>query len=182
MLLIFSGPSTIGKDSKWLRTCEQAFKFERIVPYTTREKRPNEKDGFDYNFVTKPEFHNLIQECKLLEWDYFNNNYYGTPKLSLDKNKRYVLHSLGRIALRIKQKMKNTFIVMLLPDDENIIDKRLRDRGYKDIDYVIRQNHYSEERDHALLFDFIIPNAETVTDYEAEKLIEKIIEDWKSFS
>jgi guanylate kinase len=178
MLLIISGPSAIGKDSTWLRICENSFGFERIVPYTTRGRRPEEKEGFDYFFVTKAEFHDLIKQKKLLEWDYFNKNYYGTPILNLDDTRNYAIHALGRIALRLKQKVHSTYLVMLLPEDNSILSERLVQRGYRGDDLLFRNYHHLEEKEHAPLFDFVVPNAEAVTTYEAEEIIQKILNNY----
>ena len=55
-LVIISAPSGAGKTTicKALQKSDKAIKFS--VSCTTREKRINEKDGVDYNFISKKEF------------------------------------------------------------------------------------------------------------------------------
>jgi len=43
-------------------------KFAFSVSYTTRAVRGNEKNGVDYNFVTKEEFKQMIEEDRFIEW------------------------------------------------------------------------------------------------------------------
>lgn len=40
--------------------------------------REGEVDGIDYHFITKLAFEQMIAEGKMLEYDHFNGNYYGT--------------------------------------------------------------------------------------------------------
>jgi guanylate kinase len=47
---------------------------------TTRSRRPNEKDGVDYQFVAKEEFQKLLDSNALLEWARVYDNWYGVPK------------------------------------------------------------------------------------------------------
>ncbi len=51
------------------------------ISYTSRAIRieNDEVNGKDYNFVSKNEFKELIENDKLLEWEEFNGDYYGTP-------------------------------------------------------------------------------------------------------
>jgi len=176
MILIFSGPSAIGKDSTWIRISEK-LGFNRYVPFTTREIRTQEKNGFDYNFITIQEFQEKIKNNEFFEWDYFANNYYGTDIsiLNLLNQSDIVFHALGKIALKLRNKLPQVKLVMLLPSDHSILVNRLHNRGYLDDNMFFRINHYFEEETHSNLFDFVVPNAESVTDYEAELLINKIL-------
>lgn len=48
------------------------------ISYTTRHIREGEVDGIDYNFVSKLVFEQMIKDGKMLQYDNFNGNYYGT--------------------------------------------------------------------------------------------------------
>jgi len=177
MIITFSGPSTIGKDSTWIRITEE-LGFLKVVPYTTREKRANEIIGDDYHFLTINECQEKIRTNQFLEWDYFNSNYYATgiEVIELEKNHNLVFHELARKALRIKRSMPKVKAVMLLFSNEKILLERLYERGYDEDEIKIRYNHYLEERTHSPLFDFVIPNAELLTDFEARLIVSKIFE------
>lgn len=176
MTLTFSGSSTIGKDSTWLRLAEK-LGFQKIVPYTTRKKRDNESHGVDYHFLDISEFQEKIRNGAFIEWDYFAGNYYATDIsiIELHKTNNLVFHELARKAIRIKKKIPSLVTIMLLASDEQIIMDRLKKRGYNQDDYFFRLHHYKEEKAHAPLFDYVIPNAENLSDYESSELIKKIM-------
>lgn len=178
MIITYSGPSTIGKDSVWVPLTER-YGFEKVIPYTSRNLRPGEKNGQDYNFVTLQQFQEMIKNKELFEWDFFNGNYYGT---SIDivehaETTNLVFHVLGRMAIRIKRRLKNTKTVMLLPDSVAILNARLKKRAYSSNEIKARQDHYLEELTHASLFDVVVPSADSITNYEADRLIKKIIDE-----
>jgi len=78
-LIVVSGPSGAGKSSllkKLLTKYEGKILFS--VSYTSREKRVGEEDGIDYNFVSKKEFEDKINDNIFLEWAIVHDNYYGT--------------------------------------------------------------------------------------------------------
>ncbi|XP_070193690.1 membrane-associated guanylate kinase, WW and PDZ domain-containing protein 1-like isoform X2 [Littorina saxatilis] len=54
--------------------------YMRTVPCTTREPRPGEANGVDYNFLSLEEFAVLEKSGELLESGIFDGNHYGTPK------------------------------------------------------------------------------------------------------
>ena len=54
----------------------KGFSFD--VSYTTREKRPGEIEGIDYQFIPKEQFEEMIQNNEFYEWVEYNGNYYGT--------------------------------------------------------------------------------------------------------
>lgn len=45
---------------------------------TTRSPRSGESDGREYNFITKEEFKQLVNEKGFIEYAQFGGNYYGT--------------------------------------------------------------------------------------------------------
>lgn len=177
-VIVFSGPSTIGKDSVWLKAATE-IGFKKLVPYTTRAIRKTEIDGVDYNFVSKEHFQNLIQEKKLLDWDFFSMNYYGTLKSDWEdfQNHDITFHCLARMAVRIKQNsFEDLILVMLKPMVLSVIEARLKDRGYLGKEYLIRLNHMYEELAHINLFDYLIEDAESTSFEDAKSKIAKIID------
>lgn len=77
-LLALFGESGAGKNSiqHWLiKNLENTHK---VISYTTRPPRDNEKDGEEYYFISNDEFINLLLKDKLLEYSVFNNWQYGT--------------------------------------------------------------------------------------------------------
>jgi hypothetical protein len=50
------------------------------VPYTTRARREGERDGREYNFITRQQFEKMIKDQKMVEWGEKNGTLYGTEK------------------------------------------------------------------------------------------------------
>ncbi len=78
-----SGPSGSGKTTLLKRLTRDrliAKKLARSVSYTTRAKRPGERQGRDYFFITQQEFRRFLREKKIIEWTKYLNNYYATPR------------------------------------------------------------------------------------------------------
>ena len=77
--IVVSGPSGVGKGT----ICDVLIKELDAwysVSMTTREMREGEEEGKNYYFVTKEEFERKIKEDNFIEYNIYNNNYYGTPK------------------------------------------------------------------------------------------------------
>nr|CDS17897.1 membrane associated guanylate kinase ww and pdz [Echinococcus granulosus] len=54
--------------------------YQRVVPCTTREPRPEERDGVDYQFLGVERFLALEKSGQLLESGMYKGNHYGTPR------------------------------------------------------------------------------------------------------
>lgn len=82
-IIAIIGKAGSGKDTIQNLLCERNNNFSKIVSYTTRPKRENEKDGVDYHYITNDEFCEKVLNGEMLEATYFNNWHYGTSKESL---------------------------------------------------------------------------------------------------
>ncbi|CAI8052571.1 Membrane-associated guanylate kinase, WW and PDZ domain-containing protein 3 [Geodia barretti] len=52
----------------------------RVVPCTTRNPRPGETPGVDFNFISKETFLEMDKEGEFLQVGTYQGNFYGTPK------------------------------------------------------------------------------------------------------
>ncbi len=81
-IFVVSGPSGSGKTTlvakavgaKGLRN-----RLIRSVSFTTRRRRPGEKQGRDYFFISRAQFGQRRRERKVLEWTKYLGYYYATP-------------------------------------------------------------------------------------------------------
>lgn len=57
--------------------------FKRSISYTTRKPEirdgVHEQDGVEYKFVTEEKFMELVDKGKIIEYERYGNNLYGTP-------------------------------------------------------------------------------------------------------
>ena len=159
-MIIISGPSTIGKNPLIKRVCQE-YKFDYVIPTTTRDMRIEEMNARDYFFLTKAEFQDNIRKGKMNEWDYCLNNYYGFY-FSFPGTNCHITHGLSRMALRIKQQYPDDITtVFLMPKDARKIKTTLEDI-YTGTDLMLRKALVDEEITHSVLFDHVFEVKDSV--------------------
>ena len=84
-LVILSGPSGVGKDTVINAWRARNPDVARVVAYTTRDPRPGEVDGMDYNFVSRDIFHSKAADGDFLEFKEVHGNFYATPLRDMDQ-------------------------------------------------------------------------------------------------
>jgi len=129
MIYILIGESGGGKSTIENYMCSK-FKMEKLVSHTTRPIRNGEVDGFDYHFVSKEKFEQLLNEGKLWENVIYNNNLYGLCSENIDyKNKNYVVVVEPNGFRHIKNLVGDYVRSIYVGVDESIRLKRLLERG-----------------------------------------------------
>ncbi|MFH0993648.1 MAG: hypothetical protein V1761_04790, partial [bacterium] len=125
-MLILLGPSASGKTES-AKIMLNRYPISRVVTYTTRPKRVNEIDGFDYNFVTEEAFIALKGEDFFAETAIYNGYHYGTPLNQLRDDKLIILEPRG-----LESFMKLhvcTIVAIYLQTSESVRFERMRYRG-----------------------------------------------------
>jgi guanylate kinase len=85
-LIIFTAPSGAGKTTIVRHLLKSYPNLAFSVSATSREKRPNEKEGVDYYFLSIDEFKEKIKEDAFIEWEeVYDNQFYGTLKSEVDR-------------------------------------------------------------------------------------------------
>lgn len=82
IILAICGKGASGKDTlarNLFLFFSGMFAVKQVILDTTRKPRINEKDGIDYNFLTKEEFKERINTGHYIEYTKFKGQYYGTP-------------------------------------------------------------------------------------------------------
>ena len=109
-MFIFSSPSGAGKTTL-VKKISKNKNFSVSVSHTTRQPRPNEKNGKDYYFTSKGKFKKLIKKGEFLEHAKVFDNYYGSSKylviekLKKGKNIIFDIDWQGKGKLKIKIKL-----------------------------------------------------------------------------
>lgn len=132
VLLVISGPSGVGK-STVVQRLRDRLSFYFSVSVTTRDPRPGEVDGVDYNFVDRARFDELSASGALLEWAEYSNRCYGTPRegviAKLDSGTNVLLDIENRGALQVKASYPDSLILFLAPPSMKVLEDRLTNRG-----------------------------------------------------
>jgi guanylate kinase len=79
LMLVLSSPSGAGKTTLSRQLLENDSQIQLSVSFTTREKRPGERDGVDYKFIDTASFRGMIERGEFLEHARVFDHYYGTP-------------------------------------------------------------------------------------------------------
>jgi guanylate kinase len=143
LVLIVSGPSGSGK-STLVKKILALPGTMLSVSCTTRSPRKTESDGKWYNFVSEPEFQQMVARGEFLEYaQVFGKNWYGTPKKWIDEaraqKKDLVLEIDVQGALQVKQKLPGAVAVFVLPPSKADLEHRIRARGQDSEDEIHRR-------------------------------------------
>ena len=162
VLLIISGPSGSGKGTI-VEQLVSELGYCVSISATTRNPRPNEKDGIHYFFKTKEEFEKMIDNGELLEHAAFCGNYYGTPKNyveeQLESGKNIILEIEVQGALQVKKKYNNAVLIFTMPPTLTELRRRLEFRGTETKDVIdARINRAEEELEFLPDYDYIVIN------------------------
>jgi guanylate kinase len=138
-IFIISGPSGSGKTTlakKLLAEASLRGKLKRLVSFTTRPKRPAEKNKKDYVFVSQKKFFSLRKKKKFLEWTRYLGYYYATAQESFqqafDQGKNVVLCLDQRGAFKIKRLYpRNTCLIFILAPSIEALKQRINLRAGK---------------------------------------------------
>lgn len=139
LIVAVSGPSGVGKGTVLARVEELLEEANpgsvgHSISVTTRAPRGAEHDGVEYYFRTTEEFEQMIKDGKIVEYDKYVDNYYGTPSEPLDamlKKGQDVLFDItieGSLALN-RMFDKDTATIFILPPSMEALENRLRGRG-----------------------------------------------------
>ena len=135
-IFIISGPSGSGKTTlyrKLLAKQKSKMKLAKSISLTTREKRPREKHGRDYFFVSLKMFRYKKRNGHFLETEKLSDNYYGTPKknvLTLMKSGKNVLLCIDvKGAGTIQRKFPRAVTIFIKTASFSDLADRLKGRG-----------------------------------------------------
>lgn len=148
VLVLFSGPSGVGKDTVLEIVLNKDKSLQRSISLTTRDIRENEVDGKDYYFITKDKFNNMIENGEVLEFAQYGKNFYGTPKAPVDKwlseGKTVILKIEVQGAQQIKKLYPEAVGIFVLPPSMTELESRLRSRGTENEDDILKRLEIAE--------------------------------------
>jgi guanylate kinase len=161
-LIVVSGPSGSGKTTICDRL-ERDYGCEYVVTATTRSPRTGERNGVDYHFYSREAFEALVQKNAFLEHALVHNNYYGTPRESVEtalaRGATLILEIDTQGASQIRRNgIEHASLFIDVPDMETL-QKRLRQRN-TDSDTTIesRMKRAAEELREKGNYNFVVVN------------------------
>lgn len=162
-LIIISGPSGSGKDTVLTELFKVLPELKFSISSVSREMRSNEKQGEKYNFISREKFQQMIKEDKLLEYNLYLGNYYGTPREPIDNaiadNKEIVIEVDVNGAENIKKKCSDCYSIFIMPPSLDELKNRLERRGTESPEVIAKRiERAKDEIKRADSYDYIVVN------------------------
>lgn len=133
-LVIFSAPSGAGKTTIVKRLLHENTGLEFSISACSRAKRPDEKDGVDYYFMSPEEFKKRVANDEFIEWEQvYEGNFYGTLKTEISRissKGNHVIFDVDVVGgLNIKKLYQEAALaIFIMPPSLEILKARLINR------------------------------------------------------
>lgn len=132
-LYVYSGASGVGKGTIMKELLKVDDSICLSVSATTREPRPEEKNGVHYYFLSREEFDSIVAEGGFMEHATYCNNSYGTLKSEVEEKlaagKNVFLEIDVQGALNIIKDYPDCVSIFIMPPSFETLEKRLRARN-----------------------------------------------------
>ena len=170
LLIVISGPAGSGKGTVTKRMIKESDTFGYSVSATTRAPRPDERDGYDYHFITREEFQRKIDNGEMLEYNEFcSGHLYGTLASEamrvIESGKDLLLEIDVMGGLNVKRLYPDAILIMLLPPSFSVQEARLRGRATEEEeDIEQRLSRASMELGMLDRYDYVLYNEDGKVD------------------
>jgi len=163
-IFIISGPSGSGQDSI-IEELKKILPLTRVITTTTRPKRPGEKSGRPYYFVSRKNFLTGIAKNKFLEYaKEYNDNYYGVTFSEIQRIKKTGKIGIWKIeyqGVTTVKKIMPEIVSILITAPLSVLEKRIkaRDKDKATKKYLSERMAYTKKwLKHKNLYDYEVAN------------------------
>ncbi len=143
--VILSAPSGAGKTTIAKKLLERRSDLGYSVSCTTRDRRPGEVDGRDYNFLTVDQFLAERDAGGFAEWAQVHGHYYGTLRREvqrvLDSGRHCLMDIDVQGARQFAGAFPDTVLVFILPPSGEVLLRRLNGRGSENRERLLVRLH-----------------------------------------
>lgn len=161
-LIILSAPSATGKNTIYNALKLRMPEIERAITATTRQPRAGEVDSFDYYFYSKEEFEEKKENRSFVEYNEYDNNYYGTPYSEIERYSSstplfLIVDTHGMMSIMRKYPLSTS--VFLSPPSIEELEKRIQERGDNTPEEIKRRiEEANREMQHSDWYDYVVKN------------------------
>ena len=162
-VFVVSGPSGSGKDTVLKGLFAENPDILFSISSITRAMRPSEREGEKYNFISRENFEEMIKNDLLLEHNVFVGNYYGTPRIPVEKavseGRDIIIEVDVNGAAQIRKKLPEAVTVFIMPPSFEELKRRLVGRGTEAEELIEKRLRSAlDEIRRAEEYDYIIVN------------------------
>lgn len=163
--IILSAPSGGGKTTIARRLLDRRSDVGYSVSCTTRSPRPRERDGIDYQFLTREEFVRRRELGEFAESAEVHGNLYGTLRSEISRVLSAGRHVIMDIdvqgARQLRQVFPGSVTVFVLPPSGEVLLERLRKRQTESPQQLVKRlNSALEELRAVEEYEYVVVNDE----------------------
>ena len=174
-LFVISGPGGVGKGTIIDEVLEdKSLGLVRGMNITSRPPRTSDRNNPHYIYVGPTEFEDMILTKKIIEYNFFMGNYYGTSKDSIydqiDSGNHVLMEADINGGLAIKKEIPSAVLIFLYASLDQL-ETRLRKRGdYNPKQIDDRMAISKQELGFKGAYDYAVENPED----HPEKCVEEV--------
>lgn len=162
VLSVISGFSGVGKGTIVKKLVEKEG-YALSISATSRAPRQGEVHGREYFFLTREEFHSMIENDGLIEWAEYVNNFYGTPREYVEERlaggEDVILEIEPQGALKVKAQYPEAVLIFIVPPNAKELENRLIGRGTEEIETIKKRlKRAAEETSFIENYEYIVIN------------------------
>jgi guanylate kinase len=142
MLIVISAPSGTGKTTLVDELVRRLPGVEQSRSYTSRPARAGERDGVDYNFVSRDAFDAMVAAGEFLEWADLFGHRYGTGRADIARTLAQGIDVVLVIDVQGARQIRGraeAVTVFVLPPSFAALEVRLRSRSQDSEDAIRRR-------------------------------------------
>lgn len=163
LLLAVSAPSGAGKTSLVRALAERDPRLSVSVSHTTRSRRPTEKEGINYHFISKDLFRDMVGKGGFLEHAIVFGHHYGTALENVQRERAagrdVILEIDWQGADQVRRRAPETISIFIAPPSMETLRKRLVARDEDSIETIERRLREARaEISHYRDYDYFVVN------------------------
>ncbi len=160
--IVISGPSGVGKGTICDRLLNELNAWYS-VSVTTRSPREGEVEGVNYFFTDKKDFEERINRGEFLEYNIYNDNYYGTSKNKVLEHINNGINVFAEVdvngAHNIKKIFPDALLIYIAPPSMEELKKRLLGRGTETEEKINARLKIAEKELQEIdFYDYVVVN------------------------
>ncbi|HLM08847.1 MAG TPA: guanylate kinase [Thermoleophilaceae bacterium] len=139
-ILVITGPSGVGKGTLIKALLERQPGLQLSVSATTRPPRPDELNGVDYHFLSRPDFDRRVAAGEFVEHAVYAGHSYGTLRSELQRPADGIVLEIDvQGARQVRETLPDATLVFIEPPSFDALRERLAGRGSDSAEQVERR-------------------------------------------
>lgn len=163
LLIVISGPSSVGKDTLIKRLLELDRNLRKTVSYTTRRPRHGEIDGVDYLYVRRDDLESKVLEGQVLEHAEYDGNLYATSADQVNEHLSAGYDTILKIDVQGAEQVRRRFPDALFsfiapPSMDELVRRQTQRNTETPQDMTARRLIAEREMAYASRYDHVVVN------------------------